>query len=108
MYQFSFGGGRTQESLETLGIGLHYGDISYGNVGAPDRLDFYVLVPQHVSLASRTESLCGKLGAKILATDAFVKLDGDADAWTSRGEHVVKGVVVPVSIFELKENLNPR
>jgi adenylate cyclase len=84
----------------SIGIGLHYGDISYGNVGAPDRLDFTVLGP-HVNLASRTESLCGKLSAKVLATADFVKLDGDADAWKSRGEHNVKGVIEPIQVFEL-------
>ena len=34
----------------SVGIGLHYGDVSYGNVGAPERLDFTVLGP-HVNLA---------------------------------------------------------
>lgn len=104
-----------QDALETLkreretkglrgasvGVGLHYGDISYGNVGSPSRLDFTVLGP-HVNLASRTESLCGKLGAKVLATEDFVKLDGEVGAWTSRGNHEVKGVADPVPIFELE------
>lgn len=47
----------------SVGVGLHYGDLLYGNVGAPDRLDFTVLGP-HVNLASRTESLCSKLQAR--------------------------------------------
>lgn len=83
-----------------MGVELHYGDISYGNVGAPECLDFTVLGP-HVNLASRTESLCGKLGAKVLATEDFVKLDAHEGAWTSRGEHKVKGLDEPLPIFEL-------
>jgi adenylate cyclase len=86
----------------SVGVGLHYGDVSYGNVGAADRLDFTVL-GSSVNLASRTEGLCSKLEAKVLATGDFVKLDGDPEAWKSRGEHVVKGVAAPVPIYELVE-----
>eukprot|EP00977_Amphora_coffeiformis_P014538 scaffold4093_cov166-Amphora_coffeaeformis.AAC.7 len=83
-----------------VGVGLHYGDVVYGNVGATDRLDFTVLGPS-VNLASRTESLCSKLGAKVLATGDFVKLEGHSHAWKERGEHQVKGVEKPVAVFEL-------
>ena len=84
----------------SVGVGLHYGDVSYGNVGAPERLDFTVLGP-HVNLAARTESLCATLGAKVLCTADFFDLDGDADVWSSRGDHFVKGVPNPVQIYEL-------
>ena len=57
-----------------VGIGLHYGDCSYGNVGAPARLDFTVIGPS-VNLASRVGTLCSKLSASILASDAFVSRD---------------------------------
>jgi adenylate cyclase len=93
---------REQKGLRgaSVGVGLHYGNVSYGNVGAPERLDFTVLGP-HVNLAARTESLCSKLGAKVLCTADFFDLDGDVDVWSSRGAHVVKGVVDPVQIYEL-------
>ena len=86
----------------SVGVGLHYGDVVYGNVGATDRLDFTVLGPS-VNLASRTESLCSTLGAKVLATRDFVHLDGNVEAWKERGEHQVKGVENPVPVFELVE-----
>ena len=93
---------RQQERLRgaSVGIGLHYGDVSYGNVGAAERLDFTVL-GSAVNLASRTESLCSKLGAQVLCTQEFFELDGNIDAWESRGEHQVKGVAKPVHVFEL-------
>lgn len=87
----------------SVGIGLHYGDVSYGNVGAKERLDFTVLGP-HVNLASRTESLCSKLGAQVLCTADFAELDHDGtDCWASQGEHSVKGAAEPVQIFKLKQ-----
>ena len=93
---------RQQQGLRgaSVGIGLHYGDVSYGNVGAAERLDFTVL-GSAVNLASRTESLCSKLGAQVLCTREFVELDGNLDAWESRGEHQVKGVAEPVHVYEL-------
>lgn len=93
---------REQKGLRgaSVGVGLHYGDVSYGNVGALERLDFTVLGP-HVNLASRTESLCSKLGAKVLCTSVFYNMDGDEGAWSSRGAHEVKGVADPVQIYEL-------
>jgi adenylate cyclase len=86
----------------SVGVGLHYGDVSYGNIGSEERLDFTVL-GSHVNVASRTESLCGKLGAQVLCTSDFAKFDDDVDAWSSRGEHEVKGVADPIHVYELSE-----
>jgi len=88
----------------SVGVGLHYGDVSYGNVGAMERLDFTVL-GSHVNLASRTESLCSKLGAQVLCTSDFVKLDrAGSESWESQGEHSVKGVSDPVHVYKLQED----
>ncbi|CAB9499197.1 Photoactivated adenylate cyclase subunit alpha [Seminavis robusta] len=88
----------------SVGIGLHYGTCSYGNVGGESRLDFTVIGPA-VNLASRVESLCGKLDASILATAEFVHLDVEAEegGWQSCGQHAVKGVAQPVDVYQLKQ-----
>jgi adenylate cyclase len=78
-----------------VGVGLHYGDVTYGNIGAPGRLDFTIIGPA-VNLASRIEGLCGKLGEPILASEAFVALEGGA--WESCGKFEVKGVDAPVAV----------
>jgi len=85
-----------------VGVGLHFGTCSHGNVGGESRLDFTVIRPA-VNLASRAESLCGKLDACALATKTFVKLDEDSEDgdWTFRGTHEVKGVSQPVDVFQL-------
>ena len=79
-----------------IGVGLHFGDVSYGNIGAPARLDFTVIGPA-VNLAARVEGLCGALGESVLATHEFVRRDGGA--WQTRGAHTVKGVGEPVEVF---------
>ena len=70
------------------GIGLHYGEVMYGNVGAPVRLDFTV-IGEAVNLAARVEGLCGTLGESILVTQAFA---GRTSGWTTAGSHELKGV----------------
>ena len=83
-----------------VGVGLHYGDCSYGNVGAPTRLDFTVIGPA-VNLASRVEGLCKKLKVSVLATKEFTKRDAQT-AWAPAGKHWVKGVKLPVAVYDLQ------
>ncbi|MEQ9200196.1 MAG: adenylate/guanylate cyclase domain-containing protein, partial [Rhodospirillales bacterium] len=47
---------RNQEPAINFGIGLHIGEVMYGNVGAPARLDFSVIGPA-ANRAARVESL---------------------------------------------------
>jgi len=78
-----------------VGVALHFGDVAYGNIGAPDRLDFTVIGPA-VNLSARIESLCGKLGHPILASQTFVALEGGD--WIPCGSHALKGVAQPVAV----------
>jgi adenylate cyclase len=53
-----------------IGIALHYGTVSYGNIGTDDRLDFTVIGPD-VNLVSRIERLCRELDRSLIMTEAF-------------------------------------
>ncbi|MEO4040204.1 DUF427 domain-containing protein [Hoeflea sp. CAU 1731] len=54
-----------------MGIALHIGDVTYGNIGSHDRLDFTVIGPA-VNLATRMEGLCKATGNKIIMSRDFV------------------------------------
>jgi adenylate cyclase len=54
------------------GFALHYGEVSYGNIGAGDRLDFTVIGPD-VNLTSRIERLCRELDRNLLMSEDFVR-----------------------------------
>ncbi|MFT5587132.1 MAG: adenylate cyclase [Cognaticolwellia sp.] len=79
-----------------VGVGLHYGDVTYGNIGAPGRLDFTV-IGSAVNLAARIEGLCSPLGASVLASEAF-QARAPAD-WADCGAHRLKGVAEPAQIY---------
>jgi adenylate cyclase len=60
------------------GLGLHVGEVAYGNIGAPTRLDFTVIGPA-VNRAARLQELTKTLGERVLisadfAADADLKL----------------------------------
>ena len=84
----------TQPALQ-VGIGLHFGSMSYGNIGAPGRLDFTV-IGSAVNRTARIESLGRVTGEDILASDAF--RDRAGGRWHSCGTFEVKGVPDPISV----------
>lgn len=78
-----------------FGLGIHFGEVLYGNVGSPSRLDFTVL-GQAVNIAARIESLCGRLGIPILFSDDFAaRLD---EPTVVAAEETLKGLDRPTVI----------
>ena len=70
--------------------------MSYGNIGGANRLDFTCIGPA-VNLAARLETLTGKLGRKVVVSEAFAKL---ADVPAERlGTFDLKGVDGPVPAY---------
>lgn len=74
------------------GIALHAGQVTAGNIGSRDRLDFTLVGPA-VNLAARLEGLGKRLGEPIVASDAFATLYGAA--LRPLGEHALRGIAAP-------------
>lgn len=86
------------------GIGLHIGEVFFGNVGAPERLDFTV-IGRAVNAASRVEGLTKPLGRPILMTAAVA--GALADPPESLGFHTLRGVARPVELFAPRDPAGP-
>jgi adenylate cyclase len=81
-----------------VGVGLHLGEVFYGNVGASDRLDFTAIGPA-VNLTSRLENLTKRLERPLLVSDDFAR--ACPEPLVSLGFHPVRGYSEPAEIFGL-------
>ncbi|HJV11482.1 MAG TPA: adenylate/guanylate cyclase domain-containing protein [Burkholderiales bacterium] len=81
-----------------FGIGLHLGDVLYGNIGTGTRIEFTV-IGAAASEAARIEALCKKLGAPLVVSDAVARYT--RHAWRRLGRHPLRGVEKPVELLTL-------
>lgn len=79
-----------------IGVAMHLGEVFYGNIGGPDRLDFTV-IGAAVNLVARVEGLCAVLGEPVLVTGDVARLS--CRTYRDMGRHPVKGVADPVAVF---------
>ncbi len=82
-----------------IGVGLHHGDVMYGNIGAPARLDFTV-IGMAVNIAARIEGQCARLGFDVLASRRFASRCGGPS--TRVDAVALKGVDEPVELHALQ------
>jgi adenylate cyclase len=88
----------SERPMLKAGIGLHIGDVIFGNVGAQDRLDFTVIGPA-VNLAFRLEDLTKNLGIPIITSAALACTA--PHQFMSLGAQHVRGVDQPLEVFGL-------
>ena len=78
------------------GIALHDGEVFFGNVGAPERLDFTV-IGRAVNAASRVEALSKSVGRSIVITEPVMRLLDRP--LVPLGKHELRGLAAPISIY---------
>jgi adenylate cyclase len=90
---------RVGANLEPLGYGLgvNVGDVMYGNIGTPTRLDFTVIGPA-VNTAARLEGLTKSLGRTALFSGGFADTVG-SPSLRSLGRHPLRGLGEPLEVF---------
>jgi adenylate cyclase len=80
------------------GIGVHVGDVMYGNIGSSTRLDFTVIGPA-VNMASRLEALTKQLGKPVLLSRDFAEFVERDFNIENVGKHAVRGFSEPIELF---------
>jgi adenylate cyclase len=81
-----------------FGLALHCGEVAYGNVGAPRRLDFTVMGPA-VNRASRLLDLAKRLQRRVVMSGAFADCVGEP--LVALGVHALRDVPEPQVVFTL-------
>ena len=82
------------------GIALHKGDVMYGNIGAPGRLDFTVIGPA-VNLVTRIEDKTRDLDPPIVFSHKVAERCGRPHR--SLGRHAFKGIDGDWEVFTLAQ-----
>ena len=100
---------RIAASLPTtdMYLGLHVGEVFYGNIGSEERLDFTVVGPA-VNEVSRIASMCRSLDQPVLISSAFASaIDEPKKLLVSVGRYALRGVERPQSLFTVDREFVP-
>ncbi len=82
-------------------LGLHIGEVFYGNIGSKERLDFTVVGPA-VNEVSRIAAMCRSVDQPILVSAAFAESCAEQQrAFASVGRFALRGVGKPQELFTL-------
>jgi adenylate cyclase len=79
-------------------IALHYGELSYGNIGSGSRPDFTMIGPD-VNLVSRIQATCSVVNSPLLMSATFNEY-AQANG-ISAGAHTLKGFPRPIELVKL-------
>jgi adenylate cyclase len=84
-------------------LGLHIGEVFYGNIGSKERLDFTVIGPA-VNEVSRIAAMCRSAERDVLVSSAFATatLPEDRARLVSVGRYALRGVARPQELYTLE------
>jgi adenylate cyclase len=84
-----------------FGLALHVGDVMYGNLGVPERMQFTV-IGAAANEAARLAGMCKDLKRWVLVSSAFPRCF--PGQMISLGNYALRGVETPQEIFTLIDN----
>jgi adenylate cyclase len=92
--------------ITTAYVGLHVGEVFYGNIGSADRLDFTVVGPA-VNEVSRIASMCNSIDREFLASSEFCKgLDAIGRRHlVSTGRYALRGIGHAQDLYTLDPDI---
>ncbi|MBX9648950.1 MAG: adenylate/guanylate cyclase domain-containing protein [Xanthobacteraceae bacterium] len=95
-----------QRPVTTAHVGLHIGEVFYGNIGSEDRLDFTVVGPA-VNEVSRIASMCRSVDRELLTSSAFrAGLDATGRNYlVSTGRFVLRGISRAQELYTLDPDI---
>jgi adenylate cyclase len=87
-------------------VGLHVGEVFYGNIGSEDRLDFTVVGPA-VNEVSRIASMCRSVDRELLASSDFrAGLDATGQRFlVSTGRYALRGIGHAQDLYTLDPDI---
>jgi adenylate cyclase len=87
-------------------VGLHVGEVFYGNIGSEDRLDFTVVGPA-VNEVSRIASMCRSVDRELLASSDFRSgLDASGRGYlVSTGRFALRGIGRAQDLYTLDPDI---
>jgi adenylate cyclase len=95
---------RREQSLPVTDVylGLHVGEVFYGNIGSADRLDFTVVGPA-VNEANRISAMCRSIERSVLVSPTFAAaaVPEDRARLVSVGRYALRGVAQAQELFTL-------
>ena len=95
---------RAGDNLPTTEVylGLHVGDVFYGNIGSDERLDFTVVGPA-VNDVARIAAMCRSVERGVLLSQAFAEAMNrlERGRLVSVGRYALRGVEHPQELFTL-------
>jgi len=71
-----------------IGIGLHVGEVMYGNIGTTNRLEFSV-IGSSANEAARLESMTKELSVPLVVSEQFAEIH--KGTWHPLGRHCLRG-----------------
>jgi adenylate cyclase len=88
-------------------VGLHVGEVLYGNIGSEDRLDFTVVGPA-VNEVSRIASMCVSVDREFLASSDFLSgLDSTGQRYlVSTGRFALRGIGRAQDLYTLDPDIS--